>query len=260
MSQSPSDPTKPNKGQSAELFVAVGLLLVCAVVGLTLWLGTGDSKEDKPTVVVVQPATIAKASSSQNAEETAALEELQRSLRARLEAAEAEGRAQAEALAAAEEAKQQAEAERAAAEEAERQRREAEAELARVQAELEARRRAAAEAARAQAAAQANASSNAQDSPPAGIDTAATIDWDSCRKPEYPRVSRMRGDEGLVVLALDINPQGEVSEGRIHQSSGHKPLDEATLRALSKCRFSPATRNGQAVAMTGLIEFGWSLR
>jgi protein TonB len=52
----------------------------------------------------------------------------------------------------------------------------------------------------------------------------------------YPREARRRGWEGKVVLSFEINPNGEVSEIRLVQSSGYPELDEegiATLRRAS---------------------------
>lgn len=238
---------------SAEYVVALGLLLVCAVVGLAVWLSGPSAPQEEEVIRIVAPAQLAvedEISEEQLAEEQAALARLQEQLRLSLEEVESAGRQEFEQAERArqEELERQAEAERRAAELAEQQRL-AEEKVARLQAELEARRkRAAAEAARAESAA----------AKPQR--TSATVDWSSCRKPVYPRSARMNGDEGLVVLALDIDAVGRVTDGRIQKSSGSRDLDRTTLRALRQCAFNPATVDGQPNAVTGLVEFNWSLR
>ncbi len=238
---------------SAEYVVALGLLLVCAVVGLAVWFsGSADSPDEDSVIRIVAPAQTAQdveVSEEQLAEEQAALEALQDQLRQSLQDVEAAGRQEFEAAERErqEELERQAAAERRAAELAEQQRL-AEEKVARLQAELEARRkRLAAEFSRQTPVAE-------------PVRTSATVDWDSCRKPVYPRSSRMNGEEGLVTLALDIDADGRVQDGRIQQSSGSRELDRTTLRALRQCRFNPATVDGKPTAVTGLVEFNWSLR
>lgn len=238
---------------SAEYVVALALLLVCAVVGLAVWLSGPSAPQEDEVIRIVAPAQMAaedEVSEQQLAEEQAALERLQEQLRQSLLEVESAGRqeyeqAERERI---EEQERQAEAERRAEELAEQQRL-AEEKVARLQAELEARRqRAAAAAAR---------NSVAAEEPRR---TSAKVDWSSCRKPVYPRSARLNGDEGLVVLALDIDAVGRVTDGRIQKSSGSRDLDRTTLRALRECAFTPATVNGEPTAVTGLVEFNWSLR
>jgi protein TonB len=72
-------------------------------------------------------------------------------------------------------------------------------------------------------------------------------------------MAQLTGAEGTVVLAMDLNAKGQVLDGRVKTSSGHRSLDEATLRAVRRCDFTPATQNGEAVAITGVMEFEWRL-
>lgn len=55
--------------------------------------------------------------------------------------------------------------------------------------------------------------------------------------PEYPRMARLRGLVGNVILRLGINEQGQVIQTQITKTSGHEMLDQAALEALKQWRF-----------------------
>ncbi len=78
--------------------------------------------------------------------------------------------------------------------------------------------------------------------------------------PEYPPLARRRGCEGSVVLAFEIMPDGTCGEVRVNETSGHKILDEAALRAVRGWRFKPATRAGLPIAATQRIRFTFRLQ
>lgn len=65
--------------------------------------------------------------------------------------------------------------------------------------------------------------------------------------PEYPPISRRRGEEGTVILSLVVLTDGSVTKVRVKQSSGHPRLDRAALLAVSRWRYSPATKGGTAI-------------
>jgi len=58
--------------------------------------------------------------------------------------------------------------------------------------------------------------------------------------PEYPRLARERGLEGIVRLEVQVEQDGHPGEVRIEESSGHALLDDSALKAVSHWRFSPA--------------------
>lgn len=66
--------------------------------------------------------------------------------------------------------------------------------------------------------------------------------------PTYPRVARIRGWEGRVLVRAWVTPTGGVASARVAQSSGRGILDGAAVAAVQKWRFSPARRRGQVVA------------
>ncbi len=68
------------------------------------------------------------------------------------------------------------------------------------------------------------------------------------RPPHYPSAARRRGDEGTVVIGVDISAAGRGERVEIIQSSGYNTLDEAALEAVREWRFVPAKRDGIAVA------------
>ena len=78
-------------------------------------------------------------------------------------------------------------------------------------------------------------------------------------RPEYPKASRQRGEEGDVVVVLSINAQGHVDSASVAESSGYQELDAAAIRAANKARFSPAKRGRTAVASEARVTITFRL-
>lgn len=55
--------------------------------------------------------------------------------------------------------------------------------------------------------------------------------------PIYPKLARMRGWEGHVILIAEVDKNGRVINVEMFSSSGHSVLDEASLRAVRRWRF-----------------------
>lgn len=68
--------------------------------------------------------------------------------------------------------------------------------------------------------------------------------------PSYPFAARRQGLEGRTVIRVRVSPLGEAARVSVLESSGHRTLDGAALRALSDWRFVPALRNGRPVEST----------
>ena len=64
----------------------------------------------------------------------------------------------------------------------------------------------------------------------------------------YPRLSRRRGEQGTVLLRVQVNPNGRAVAIQIKKSSGSKRLDNAARKIVRNSRFSPAKKNGIAVS------------
>ncbi|MBA3894359.1 MAG: energy transducer TonB [Gemmatimonadales bacterium] len=66
----------------------------------------------------------------------------------------------------------------------------------------------------------------------------------------YPPALLEQGIEGRVLLRLYVDVQGKLlpDSTRVAESSGYLALDSAALSGTRELRFSPALRNGRAVA------------
>jgi len=62
--------------------------------------------------------------------------------------------------------------------------------------------------------------------------------------PEYPPASIRRGEQGLVLLGVQVRASGRPAGAWILKSSGYDRLDQAALEAVRRARFRPARRNG----------------
>lgn len=79
-------------------------------------------------------------------------------------------------------------------------------------------------------------------------------------RPVYPELARKRGQEGIVRVRCQVNDIGIVTGISLAQSSGHKLLDDAALKAVRKWRFKPALYNGQPVAGSLIVPVEFRLR
>jgi TonB family protein len=68
-------------------------------------------------------------------------------------------------------------------------------------------------------------------------------------RPVYPRESLQAGDEGVVVLELNVTPSGTVGQARILWSQC-KRLEQAALTAARQWQFAPVPVNGKLVPFT----------
>ena len=66
----------------------------------------------------------------------------------------------------------------------------------------------------------------------------------------YPPALLEQGIEGRVLLRLYVDAQGKLipDSTRLAESSGYPALDSAALSGARELRFSPALRNGRAIA------------
>jgi periplasmic protein TonB len=78
-------------------------------------------------------------------------------------------------------------------------------------------------------------------------------------RPAYPPLSRRLGEEGKVVLAVEVSDDGRATEVTLHRTSGLPRLDAAALAAVSTWRFVPARRGDTAVAARVLVPLVFSL-
>ena len=82
------------------------------------------------------------------------------------------------------------------------------------------------------------------DGRPAAFTPAAVL---SLPTPEYPPRSRRLGEEGSVLLEVEVLPDGRAGRVRVLQAPPHARLTEAAIEAVRQARFRPATAGGVPV-------------
>lgn len=66
--------------------------------------------------------------------------------------------------------------------------------------------------------------------------------------PAYPAVARRMGQQGRVVVRVEVLPDGRSNRVELRHGSGHDLLDQAALEAVRKWRFVPARQGDVAVS------------
>ena len=77
--------------------------------------------------------------------------------------------------------------------------------------------------------------------------------------PNYPAISRRLGEEGLVLLQVQVTADGKADSVELKTGSGSDRLDEAALEAVKKWRFVPAKRGDQAVSASVVVPVKFSI-
>ncbi len=77
--------------------------------------------------------------------------------------------------------------------------------------------------------------------------------------PAYPSISRRLGEEGKVLLRVELDESGAVDRATIKSSSGFARLDDAALSAVKHWRCSPPMRDSVAVRAIALQPFNFVL-
>jgi protein TonB len=85
-------------------------------------------------------------------------------------------------------------------------------------------------------------------SPAASIEIPARPIMGAIPPPAYPQAARRRGEQGRVLVRVQVSPDGSPAAVSVAASSGSASLDDAALAAVRAARFTPATRNGTPVA------------
>ena len=79
-------------------------------------------------------------------------------------------------------------------------------------------------------------------------------------RPDYPNGARRRGEQGEVLVELDVNADGGVDSVRVVRSSGFAELDRAAVQAARTARFEPARSGESSVASTVRLPLSFRLR
>ncbi|KRA51252.1 hypothetical protein ASD77_16815 [Pseudoxanthomonas sp. Root65] len=75
--------------------------------------------------------------------------------------------------------------------------------------------------------------------------------------PEYPAAAMRNGDQGTVMVRVEVGADGVPTSVDVAERSGSRDLDRAAVAAVRQWRFQPAQRDGQPVpgAVTVPIDF-----
>ncbi|MEO8992485.1 MAG: energy transducer TonB [Nitrosospira sp.] len=78
--------------------------------------------------------------------------------------------------------------------------------------------------------------------------------------PAYPALSRRLGEEGKLMLRVELDEKGHVNVVQVIDSSGFKRLDEAAMSAVKTWRCNPPVRNGLPARAIALQPFNFVLQ
>jgi protein TonB len=87
---------------------------------------------------------------------------------------------------------------------------------------------------------EASARPNAKPVRGSGPATGARPRYRSNPKPDYPLEARRAGQEGVVILTVQVTARGRVANVQVSRSSGFPLLDTAALQAVRRWTFEPA--------------------
>ena len=71
--------------------------------------------------------------------------------------------------------------------------------------------------------------------------------YERAPQPSYPAKSRSRGEQGEVLLKVQVLTNGRVGQTEVEKSSGYALLDEEALRTVKGWRFKPALKGRETV-------------
>jgi protein TonB len=77
--------------------------------------------------------------------------------------------------------------------------------------------------------------------------------------PNYPSISRRLGEQGLVLLRVQVTVDGTAGSVELQTGSGSSRLDQAALEAVKKWQFVPAKRGEQSVSASVVVPVRFSI-
>jgi len=78
-------------------------------------------------------------------------------------------------------------------------------------------------------------------------------------EPAYPVLCRRRGEEGRVVIEIEISAKGKVLKAEVANSSSYARLDRAAQKAVKRATFSPAMEFGRPVESQRTVAYVFRL-
>ncbi|PZT27204.1 energy transducer TonB [Stenotrophomonas maltophilia] len=85
-------------------------------------------------------------------------------------------------------------------------------------------------------------------SPPASIEASVDISSKAMNPPRYPPAAFRAGIQGEVILIIDVDASGNVTNVTVEKSSRNRDLDRAAMEAARKWRFNAAESGGKKTA------------
>ena len=86
---------------------------------------------------------------------------------------------------------------------------------------------------------------------------AARLKSATCGVPAYTADLKDEYLQGTVRLAVLVDADGSVKQARVVESSGHRALDRASLRASYTCKFGAAGKGGGAEPAWSTVQYKW---
>jgi periplasmic protein TonB len=77
--------------------------------------------------------------------------------------------------------------------------------------------------------------------------------------PDYPGMAKRAGEQGRVLLKVLVSAEGAAESVDLEKSSGFERLDNAAKDAVSRWRFIPARKGGQALGAYVIVPIKFSL-
>lgn len=79
--------------------------------------------------------------------------------------------------------------------------------------------------------------------------------------PDYPPMSRRLGEQGSLMVQVQVDPDGRASDIKLIESSGFSRLDQAAMAGIrSSCRFLPGTVDGKPLTQWFTFRFVWKIK
>ncbi|WP_093535443.1 energy transducer TonB [Stenotrophomonas rhizophila] len=84
--------------------------------------------------------------------------------------------------------------------------------------------------------------------PPSSIEASVDISSKAMNPPRYPPAAFRAGIQGEVILIIDVDANGNVTNVSVEKSSRNRDLDRAAMEAARKWRFNAAESGGKKAA------------
>jgi protein TonB len=78
-------------------------------------------------------------------------------------------------------------------------------------------------------------------------------------QPAYPDGAQLNGEQGDVLVGVNVSASGKPRRLRIDRSSGFKDLDNAAAEAVAQWRFIPAIENGDTTSAWTSVKIHFEL-